>query len=583
MSRVQRSVAWVAVVVALVLLAGGPRPAPGQSKPAPRKLDLAHIIAPPESGALGFKYLAEEVTRRSNGTLNVVFHGGTLLSKELEIMDAVKSGNIALGAPAGAACTVFPEMCVFLTPYLVRDYNHAYAMFNGEIGKSLDETFQKKYKVKVVFFYDYGFRHFWNNRHPITTPADLKGLKMRVQQGRVFADTVNGLGASAVPMPWGEVVPAAQQGVIDGADLPIYNINALKVYEVSVSQLRAHAAGHEPRRLEESHPRAAEALRGGRPGGAEEDPRADRERGQPRQGQGDPGSEGHEGERRRRGFLPQGGGGQDLAGLQATVRRALGPGRQREVVRAALALAAVGLALAGPAAAAECPPPRAVTATVLGMKYCADPAFGAVIAERVQKIRADVRAQRQAGRLVVYASTPISPRGGGDTTVNLGVAASVKARLEKEYGGAVWVLDPGAYQLPDTNGRAAGGGDYMVMWTEILGGEDGGGRDFDMVHFTGPGDMRAFFGCGREDVSGCVARHPAAVAIADPARRQAFVRYYTLRASSAYSTGAHDEWNIVVKVNRKRPIGDQVAVFFDGRAVSPAEMDAEIAPGYEVR
>ena len=210
-------------------------------------------------------------------------------------------------------------------------------------------------------------------------------------------------------------------------------------------------------------------------------------------------------------------------------------------MRGALALAAVGLALAGPAAAAECAPPRAVTATVLGLKYCADPAFGAVIAERVQKIRADVRAQRQAGKLIVYASTPISPRGGGDTTVNLGVAASVKARLEKEYGGTVWVLDPGAYQLPDTGGRAAGGGDYMVMWTDVLGGEDGSGRDFDMVHFTGPGDMRAFFGCGREDVSGCVARHPAAVAIADPARRQAFVRYYTLRASSAYSTGAHDD------------------------------------------
>jgi TRAP-type C4-dicarboxylate transport system substrate-binding protein len=54
-----------------------------------------------------------------------------------------------------------------------------------------------------------------------------------VQQGRVFADTVNGLGASAVPMAWGEVIPAAQKGVIDGADLPLYNINALKVYEVS--------------------------------------------------------------------------------------------------------------------------------------------------------------------------------------------------------------------------------------------------------------------------------------------------------------------------------------------------------------
>jgi len=148
-------------------------------------------------------------------------------------MDAVKSGNIAIGSPAGAASTVFPELGVFLTPYLVRDYQHAYAMFNGQIGKDLDETFQKKYKVKILFFFDYGFRHFWNNKRPINNPADLKGLKMRVQQGRVFADTVNGLGASAVPMPWGEVIPAAQQGVIDGADLPIYNINALKVYEVS--------------------------------------------------------------------------------------------------------------------------------------------------------------------------------------------------------------------------------------------------------------------------------------------------------------------------------------------------------------
>ena len=232
MSRWQRSVACVAVVVGLTLIAGG-HPAPGQTKRTPRKLDLAHILPPPESGAIGFKYLADEVTKRSGGSLNVVFHGGTLLTKELEIMDAVKSGNVAMGTPAGAACTVFPEMCVFLTPYLVRDYSHAYAMFNGEIGKHLDETFQKKYNVKVIYFFDYGFRHFWNSRHPITTPADLKGLKMRVQQGRVFADTVNGLGASAVPMPWGEVIAAAQQGVIDGADLPIYNINALKVYEVS--------------------------------------------------------------------------------------------------------------------------------------------------------------------------------------------------------------------------------------------------------------------------------------------------------------------------------------------------------------
>src|SRR5262245_60833676 len=171
--------AVAAVLLVAVALVGGRSPVSGQAKPGAKKLVFPHVTAPPESSAIGFKWMAEELTRRSGGSLDVVFHGGTLLTKELEIMDAVKSGNVAIGNPGGAACTSFPEMCVFLTPYLVRDYNHAYAMFNGEIGRNLDETFQKKYKLKVLFFYDYGFRHFWNNRRPIASPADLKGLKMR--------------------------------------------------------------------------------------------------------------------------------------------------------------------------------------------------------------------------------------------------------------------------------------------------------------------------------------------------------------------------------------------------------------------
>ena len=232
MRRLLRGFA-VVTLIAAVAVAAGVSSVSSQAKPAAKKLDIAYLTSPPESGATGLRFMAEEVTKRSNGAINMVFHGGTLLNKELEIMDAVKSGNVAIGCPSGAASTVFPEMGVFLTPYLVRDYQHAYAMFNGQIGKDLDETFQKKYKLKVLFFFDYGFRHFWNSKRPINNPADLKGLKMRVQQGRVFADTVNGLGASAVPMPWGEVIPAAQQGVIDGADLPIVNINALKIYEVS--------------------------------------------------------------------------------------------------------------------------------------------------------------------------------------------------------------------------------------------------------------------------------------------------------------------------------------------------------------
>ena len=250
------------------------------------------------------------------------------------------------------------------------------------------------------------------------------------------------------------------------------------------------------------------------------------------------------------------------------------------------------LLTAPPAAAQSCRAPRAPVDTSIGMKYCADAAFDAAVAAQVQKIRADVRAARQAGRLVIYASTPISPRGGGLEKVNVAIAAAMKARLEKAFGAGAWVLDPGAYQLPMLDGKAPGGGEYMVMWTRVLGGDDGAGRDVDMVHFTGPEDMRAFFGCGADDMTGCLDRWLTGRAASDtalrraaddPDARRAFLRYYAMRASAAYSAGAHDEWNIVVRINRKRALGDQIAVFFDGRAVTPSAMESEIAPGYEVR
>jgi len=207
--------------------------APTIARAEAKKLVMAHLNAIPESAAVAFDWQAQEVRKRSNGELDMQFFGATLMSKELEIMNAVKSGNIAMGNPGGAAATVFPEMGVFLVPYLVQSYAHAYKMFNGSIGDALDKQFQDKYKLKVMCFYDYGFRHFWTAKKPIVEPKDLRGAKIRVQQAKVFGDTINGLGGNAVPLAWGEVISAAKSGVIDGGDLPIVNQIALKIYEVS--------------------------------------------------------------------------------------------------------------------------------------------------------------------------------------------------------------------------------------------------------------------------------------------------------------------------------------------------------------
>ncbi|HET7491140.1 MAG TPA: TRAP transporter substrate-binding protein, partial [Bradyrhizobium sp.] len=183
------------------ILATGRAPAIAQTQP--KKLVFAHVNAVPESAAVAFDWMAKEVTSRSNGELEMQFFGKTLIPQELEIMNAVKSGSIAMGSPAGAAATVFPEMGAFLVPYLVKDYASAYAMFNGRIGDKLSSQIEDKYKVKVLCYFDYGFRHFWTGKKPIVEPKDLRGMKIRVQQAKIFGDTINGLGGNAVPMAWG--------------------------------------------------------------------------------------------------------------------------------------------------------------------------------------------------------------------------------------------------------------------------------------------------------------------------------------------------------------------------------------------
>jgi hypothetical protein len=242
-------------------------------------------------------------------------------------------------------------------------------------------------------------------------------------------------------------------------------------------------------------------------------------------------------------------------------------------------------------AAAE--PPRIRKTTVIGTVYEVDPRFEKAIEAQIARARKELEAQRSQGKLIAYLSTPISSRGGGDEATNLAISDFVKVSLEGRYGVRVlWVMDPGKFQLPRVEGQEASGSDYLYMWTEILAGPDGTGKDFDMVYFTGPTDMWAFFGSERnllEILDGYIDKQAQRddrfrqEIAANRERRQAFLRFYALRASGAYSKGVHDEWNLFVKINRKRGVGEQIALYFDGRALSPAEMETEILPGYEKR
>jgi len=247
----------------------------------------------------------------------------------------------------------------------------------------------------------------------------------------------------------------------------------------------------------------------------------------------------------------------------------------------------------GPVVSAECLPPRARVATVVGLALCIDPSFEAAIGAQVEKVRGEIGPQREAGKLILYLSTPVGAQKGGRERIDLEVAKAVKTRLERELGDRVWVLNPHQYPLSPLEGRTPGPDEHMLLWTYVLAGRDGLGRDLDMAYFTGPSDVRAYFGCGRRDLLGCLARWITARMASDEAFREevegspgaeaALLRYYGAGGSSAQSKIGHDEWNIFSRINRRRPLEEQIGMFFDGRALSPAEIETSVWPGYELR
>jgi hypothetical protein len=126
----------------------------------------------------------------------------------------------------------------------------------------------------------------------------------------------------------------------------------------------------------------------------------------------------------------------------------------------------------------------------------------------------------------------------------------------------------------------------MYMWTQVLGGEDGRGPDFDFFYFVGPSDFwRSLKLTTKTSFAVLDALADKAGLTADAKRL--FVSYYAFRASATASKGSHDEWNILRLINDARRsdkafgVGDQVASYFDGRAVEVDDVESSVSPGYE--
>ncbi len=180
-------------------------------------------------GAEQFKKLVEE---KSGGEMKVTIFPQAQLGGERDLAEGVRMGTIEMSSVAAGNMAGFvPELQVFGVPFLFQTREQVYAVLDGPVGKDLADIMLGKGFVNLSIW-EVGFRNITNNTRPVKTPEDMKGLKIRVQESKIWIEFMKRLGAIATPIPFGELNTALQQKVVDGQENPVATIYSMKFYEV---------------------------------------------------------------------------------------------------------------------------------------------------------------------------------------------------------------------------------------------------------------------------------------------------------------------------------------------------------------
>lgn len=181
-------------------------------------------------GAKAFKKAVEE---NSKGSIEVQLYPNRQLGEEKQVMEAVRFGTVDMTIMTNAVIAqIEPAYQVNDLPFLYSSEEQARKALDGKLGSDLSAMLAKK-NVIVLGYMEGGFRQMVNNKKPVGVPADVTGVKYRVMQNPMYIDMFTSLGGAAVPMAWGEVFTAVQQGTIDGLEIPVAVIDSSKMYEVT--------------------------------------------------------------------------------------------------------------------------------------------------------------------------------------------------------------------------------------------------------------------------------------------------------------------------------------------------------------
>jgi len=194
-------------------------------------LKFGHVGAPGSLFAVSAEEFAKRVNSQMAGKVKIEVFGASQLGKDQELLQKLKLGTVDFSLPSSVMSSVVDEFGVFDMPYLVKDRNHMKRIENELFWSKLAPLAEAK-GYKVIALWENGFRHITNNDHPITLPADLKGIKLRTPKGKWRVKMFQAYGANPTPMAFSEVFVALQTGVMDGQENPFAQIHSAKFQEV---------------------------------------------------------------------------------------------------------------------------------------------------------------------------------------------------------------------------------------------------------------------------------------------------------------------------------------------------------------
>ncbi|RYG21006.1 MAG: DctP family TRAP transporter solute-binding subunit, partial [Burkholderiales bacterium] len=200
---------------------------------------MSLVLGPAYPWGKGGELWADKVRERTQGRINIKLYPGTSLVQgdQTREFSALRQGVIDLAV--GSSINWSPqvkEMNLFSLPFLMPDFAAIDALTQGDVGKQMFTTLERAGVVPLAWG-ENGYREISNSKHAIKTPADLKGLKIRVVGSPLFLDTFTALGANPTQMSWADAQPALASGAVDGQENPLAIYNAAKLHTMAQKHL----------------------------------------------------------------------------------------------------------------------------------------------------------------------------------------------------------------------------------------------------------------------------------------------------------------------------------------------------------